>query len=116
MDSTAAPFADVDETRIVGLVDGDWPERTDRSIFYPQSLLAQLGWPAGTATGCQAARARFQDLLRLARQRVTLSAFTLEDDALVSPSSLLDEVSTRAVCVSSDGSGAGQRGSSRMKR
>ena len=35
MDSTAAQFADVDEVRIVGLVDGDWPERTNRSIFYP---------------------------------------------------------------------------------
>ena len=41
-----------------------------------------------------AARARFQDLLRLARQRVALSTFHLEDDALVSATSLLDEVQT----------------------
>ena len=100
MDSTAAQFADLDETRIVGLVDGDWPERTDRSIFYPQSLLAQLGWPPEQQR-LQAARARFQDLLRLARQRVTLSAFTLEDDALVSPSSLLDEVSSSGLRLES---------------
>ena len=35
----------VDELRIVGLSEADWPERSARSIFYPQSLLAQLGWP-----------------------------------------------------------------------
>ncbi len=79
MDATAAPFADVDEVRIVGLVEADWPERTGRNIFYPQSLLSQLGWPAEPER-VSAARARFQDLLRLARQRVALSTFHLEDD------------------------------------
>jgi RecB family exonuclease len=91
MDASAAPYADVDEIRIVGLSEADWPERSARSIFYPQSLLAQLGWP-GEQDRFPAARARFQDLLRLPRRRVSLSSFTLEDDSIVSPSPLLEEV------------------------
>lgn len=91
MDATAAAFADLDEVRIVGLVETDWPERANRNIFYPQSLLSQLGWPP-EQDRLSAARARFQDLLRLARRRAALSTFHLEDDALVSPTSLLDEI------------------------
>jgi RecB family exonuclease len=91
MDAAAAAFADADHVRIVGLVENDWPERPSRSIFYPQSLLSQLGWPS-ESTQLSAARARFQDLLRLPRHRVSLSTFTLEDDAIVSPTALLDEV------------------------
>ena len=91
LDASAAPYADVDEIRIVGLIEADWPERSARSIFYPQSLLAQLGWP-GEQDRLPAARARFQDLLRLPRRRVSLSTFTLEDDAIVSPSPLLEDV------------------------
>jgi RecB family exonuclease len=91
LDASAAPYADVDEIRIVGLSEADWPERSARSIFYPQSLLGQLGWP-GDQDRFPAARARFQDLLRLPRRRVSLSSFTLEDDSIVSPSSLLEDV------------------------
>lgn len=91
LDADAAPYADVDELRLVGVVESDWPERGARSIFYPQSLLAQLGW-AGDQDRLSASRTRFQDLLRLARRRVSLSTFTLEEDAIVSPSSLLDDV------------------------
>ncbi len=91
LDASAAPYADVDEIRIVGLSEADWPERSARSIFYPQSLLAQLGWP-GEQERFPAARARFHDLLRLPRRRVSLSSFTLEDDAIVSPSPLLEEI------------------------
>ena len=98
MDATAALFADVDEVRIVGLVEGDWPERAGRNIFYPQSLLSQLGWPAEPER-VSAARARFQDLLRLARHRVALSTFHLEDDGLVSATSLLDEVQTSGLRI-----------------
>jgi RecB family exonuclease len=93
MDATAAPFADVEDVRIVGLVETDWPERGNRNIFYPQSLLTQLGWPA-EQDRLSAARARFQDLLRLGRRRVALSTFHLEEDALVAPTSLLDEIAT----------------------
>ena len=91
MDARAAAYADVDEVRIVGLTEPDWPERSERSIFYPQSLLAQLGWP-NDKDRLRAARARFQDLARLPRRRISLSTFTLEDDAIVPPSPLLDDV------------------------
>jgi RecB family exonuclease len=91
LDARAAMYADVDEIRIVGLTEADWPERSPRSIFYPQSLLGQLGWP-GDQDRFAAARASFHDLLRLPRRRVSLSSFTLEDDAIVSPSPLLEEV------------------------
>ena len=91
LDARAAAYADLDEIRIVGLSEADWPERAERSIFYPQSLLAQLGWSPDQER-IAAARARFQDLLRLPRRRVSLSTFTLEDDALVTASPLLDDI------------------------
>ena len=91
LDAPSAPYADLDEMRIVGLVETDWPDRARRSIFYPASLLAHLGWPAD-ADRLAAARARFHDLLRLPGQRVSLSTFTLEDDAIVPGSAFLDEL------------------------
>ena len=91
IDAAAAPYADLDELRLVGLCESDWPERGGRSIFYPQSLLAQLGWPSDQDR-LSAARARFQDLLKLPHRRVSLSTFTLEDDAIVSPSPLLEDL------------------------
>lgn len=91
LDAAAAAYADIDELRIVGLSEADWPERSQRSIFYPQSLLAQLGWPADKDR-LLASRARFQDLLRLPRRRVSMSTFTLEDDSIVAASPLLDDV------------------------
>jgi RecB family exonuclease len=91
LDAHAAAYADIDELRFVGLVETDWPERSRRSIFYPSSLLTQLGWPAD-ADRLSAARARFQDLLTLPKARVSLSAFTLEDDAIVPASTFLDDI------------------------
>ena len=91
LDSSAAPYAGVDELRLVGLTENDWPERSTRSIFYPLSLLHQLGWPSDQER-LAASRARFQDLLRLPRRRVALSTIALEDDAIVAPSSLLEDV------------------------
>jgi RecB family exonuclease len=93
LDAPAAAYADVDELRLVGLVEHDWPERVRRSIFYPSSLLSQLGWPNETDR-LAAARARFHDLLRLPRTRVSVSTFTLEDDAIVSGSPFLQELET----------------------
>ncbi len=97
-DAPAAAYADVDEVRLVGLVESDWPDRSRRSIFYPSSLLAQLGWPAD-ADRMAAARARFHDLLRLARRRVAISLFTLEDDAIVPASSFLEEIERAGLVV-----------------
>jgi RecB family exonuclease len=91
LDAAAAMYADVRDLRLVGLVDADWPERGPRNIFYPASLLAQLGWPAESAR-LAAARARFDDLLTLPSARVSLHTFTLEDDAIVPASTFLEEV------------------------
>ncbi len=79
MDATSAMFADLDVMRLVGLVDGDWPERSSKSIFFPSKLLEPLGWPSGSDR-LAAARARFHDLLRLPALSVGVSTFSLEDD------------------------------------
>jgi RecB family exonuclease len=99
LDAQAARFADVDDAQLVGLVDGEWPERTRPDIFYPAFLLALLD-PAPAADdpnrlehdALRAARASFRDLLRLPRLRVRVSAFQLEADALVEPSAFVDDV------------------------
>lgn len=91
VDAPAAAYADLDEVRLVGLVDLDWPDRGRRSIFYPTQLLSQLGWPSD-ADRLSAARARFHDLVRLSRIRVSVSTFTLEDDAIVPGSVFLEEI------------------------
>ncbi len=97
-DSVAAAFADLDEVRLVGLVESDWPERSSRSIFYPTALLSQLGWPA-EADRLTAARARFRDLLTLPSARLSVSTFTLEDDAIVQPSPLLEELESAGMTL-----------------
>ncbi|MDE3153466.1 MAG: PD-(D/E)XK nuclease family protein [Acidobacteriota bacterium] len=91
LDAQAARYADLDEIHIVGLVDGEWPERPPRNIFYPLSLLSKLRWPSEQDRQ-GAARAAFYDLLRLPRVHVSVSAFRLEDDAIVEPSAFLDEL------------------------
>ena len=45
------------------------------------------------------ARAAFRDLSRLPSARLVLSAFTLEDDALVRPSPLLEEIEDAGLAV-----------------
>jgi RecB family exonuclease len=91
LDASAAPYADVDELRIVGLVERDWPEPVRRSIFYPAGILSHLGWPLDGARGA-ASRSQFQDLIGLPKRRVSASLFTLEDDAIVAPSPLVEEL------------------------
>src|SRR4029079_4074764 len=46
LDDQAARYADLDDLTIVGLVEGEWPARSRRNIFYPSSLLKALGWPS----------------------------------------------------------------------
>ena len=41
-DAQAARYGEFDEMFLVGLVEGEWPERPAKSIFYPVSLLSQL--------------------------------------------------------------------------
>ena len=91
VDDEAARFGAFDDITIVGVIEGDWPERPRRNIFYPSNLMKALGWPSEKDRRA-AEEARFLDLLSSAAQRVTLSTVTLDDEALVEPSSLLDEV------------------------
>jgi RecB family exonuclease len=90
VDAHAARYGDFDRAFVIGLVESDWPGGSMRNIFYPPSVLSQLGWPADDAR-LAAARAAFIDLLGAARQHVTVSSFTLEDDGLVGPSPFLEE-------------------------
>lgn len=98
LDADAAMFARVDDAHVVGLVEPDWPERGAAGIFYPVSLLRDLGWPAD-ADRLATARSRFADLLGLARERVAVSSFTLEEDSIVPPSPFLEDVSTSGLTV-----------------
>ncbi|MDP2321185.1 MAG: PD-(D/E)XK nuclease family protein [Acidobacteriota bacterium] len=99
VDRQAARFADFDDVQVMGLVEGEWPERPRRNIFYPQSLLAQLepARPDRVALHQERdlvrfARASFRDLLMSARRRVRVSTFALESDAVVEPSAFLDDL------------------------
>jgi RecB family exonuclease len=98
LDAASAPYSDVDELRIVGLVEGDWPEPARRSIFYPASILSSMRWPADTPRNA-AARAQFQDLLTAAVQRISVSTFTLEEDAIVPASPLLEEIESAGLPI-----------------
>ena len=91
VDDQAARYGEFDEIALVGLVDGEWPDRPTRNIFYPSSLLASLGWPAEKDRR-GAAEARFLELLRSPHVRVTVSTVSLDDEALVEPSSFIDEI------------------------
>ena len=91
VDDRAARYGDFDDVAIVGLVETDWPERPRRNIFYPPALLKALGWPSEQDRRA-AADARFLDLVRSPSRRVQLLTFTLDDEALVSRSTQLDEI------------------------
>src|SRR4029079_17420068 len=91
LDDQAARYGDFDDMTIVGLIEHEWPERARRNIFYPPPLLKSLGWP--TEKDRRAAdAARFLDLLASPSREIALSVFTLDDEALVTRSILLDEV------------------------
>jgi RecB family exonuclease/inactivated superfamily I helicase len=90
-DARAARFADAETVWIVGVNEGEWPPAAQRNVFYPAGLLRDLGF--GRDQDRQRfARAAFRDLLTLARSRVAISIFQLEDDAIVRPSVLLEEL------------------------
>jgi RecB family exonuclease/inactivated superfamily I helicase len=91
VDAASARFGVFDDVQLAGLVDGEWPDRPRRNIFYSPSLLRDLGWPA-EADRLEGARASFVDLLRLPAHRLVLSTFSLEADAIVTPSLLIEEV------------------------
>ena len=89
LDAQAARYGEFDEVFLVGLIEGEWPQRSSRNIFYPSSLLSELDWP-DSRTALAGERAAFQDLMGLARRQVHLSTFELENDAIVGPSVFLE--------------------------
>ena len=101
LDAQAARYGEFDDVQIVGLIEGDWPERTKRNVLYPSALLTLLEPLPAIADPTQrerdalhSARAQFRDLVFSPAKRVRLSAFALEHDAVVEPSVLIDEVAT----------------------
>ena len=99
LDAQSARFADLEDVQLLGLVEGEWPERQRRNVFYPRSLVAQLepSRPERIAIDeerdhVRAARAVFRDLLGLAGARTRLSTFALESESVVEPSTFLDDV------------------------
>jgi len=99
LDAQAARFADLDEVQIMGAVEGEWPEPPRRNVFYPRSLTAQLepARPERVALNeerdqMRSARARFRDLIGLARESVRISTFSLESESVVEPSSLIEDI------------------------
>ena len=91
VDADAAPYGLFAHVRVVGLLEGEWPEPTAREIFYPAFMLERLGW-AEERTRTAALRARLADLLTLPTDAVGVSVPELDQDAVVRPSSLLDEL------------------------
>ena len=91
VDADTARFGDFDAVQIAGLVDGEWPDTPRRNIFYSPGLLRDLGWPS-EADRLEGMRSSFRDLLRLPSSRLVVSAFALENDAVVAGSTLLDAI------------------------
>ena len=111
VDAQAAPYGRFDDVYLAGLVDGEWPPLPPRNVFYPAALLAGLGWPRERAR-LRAARAAFRDLLGLARSRVALSTFALEDDAVVTPSVWLDDLPDAGLARAAEDEGPAAAGDS----
>ena len=99
LDAQSARFADLEDVQILGLIEGEWPERARRNVFYPRSLVAQLepSRPERIALDeerdhVRASRAVFRDLVGLASQRTRLSTFSLESESVVEPSTFIEDV------------------------
>ncbi len=96
LDSDAARFGDFDDITLVGLIEGEWPERTRRNIFYAPSVLGALGWPSERDRRA-GGTAAFLDLVNSASRHVVISSFTLDDEALVERSTLIDDAAGLAL-------------------
>lgn len=92
VDAASAPFGDFEALHLVGLVDGEWPTRRRRNIFYSPALLKRLGWPVEAEDALAPSRAAFLDLLQSPGRYASVASFALENDTLVEPSPLLDDI------------------------
>jgi RecB family exonuclease len=89
VDAQAARYGDFEAVHVVGLIDGEWPSPSGGNVFYSSGLLRKLGWPPDRDRQA-AARARFDDLIRLPARALSASTFSLEQDSIVEPSPLLE--------------------------
>jgi len=106
LDAHAARFGDFDTTTIVGMIEGEWPERPRRNIFYSPATLATLGSPS-ERDRWSASTAAFVDLLRSPSRQVVVSTFRFDDEALVEPSFLIEELeAARLTAVKAEAAGA----------
>jgi hypothetical protein len=96
VDAESARFGEFEYVQLAGLVDGEWPERPQRNIFYSSGIVRELGWPS-EGDRLTAAQDAFADLLRLAGKGLVVSSFQLEGDAVVMPSTLVDQLGTRGL-------------------
>ncbi|HEY7188631.1 MAG TPA: PD-(D/E)XK nuclease family protein [Vicinamibacterales bacterium] len=101
LDASSAVLGQFEFVQLAGVMDGEWPERPRRNIFYSTGVLRELGW-SSESDRLDGERAAFADLLTLATSRVAVSVFTLEADALVSPSPFIDEVERAALATRRD--------------
>ena len=91
VDSRSAPFGGFDLVVLMGLNEDEWPERSERNIFYPQWLLREFGFPSDRDL-LAGERRRFLGLLDLAWKNVVLFRHLLEDEIPAVPSPFLEEV------------------------
>ncbi len=107
VDAQAARYGTFDDVQLVGLIDGDWPDRPRRPVFFPSALMNLLEPVSADPDrrerdAVQAARAAFVDLLHVSRGVVRVSTVLLENDAVVEPSMLLDEIPGAGVVTSTE--------------
>jgi hypothetical protein len=57
VDDQSPCYGAFDQPTIVGLIEGEWPDRPLRNIFYPSTLLRALGWPSEQDGGARRTRA-----------------------------------------------------------
>jgi RecB family exonuclease len=89
VDAVAARFGEFDHVHLVGLVETDWLDRSQRSIFYSRGMLSPLGWPQD-AERRQAQQAAFRDLIELPARTLRLHAFQFDGEALVAQSPMVE--------------------------
>ncbi len=90
VDRRSAPFGGFDLVLLLGLNEDEWPERSERNIFYPQWLLREFGFPSDRDL-LAAERLRFLGLLDLPWKNVVLLRHQLEDEIPAVPSPFLED-------------------------
>ena len=91
VDARSAGFGRFDLVLLLGVNDDEWPTREKRSIFYPQWLLREFGWPSDRELLFNELN-RFKNLLKLSKKTVALLRHQLENSIPTVASPFLEEV------------------------